>query len=181
MEGGAPTPELDAQARVAALADEAALEVGVYVLRVRVRQGSRGKASVVVTVDREGGVDLDVIAAMSQALSARLDREDPVVGSYVLEVESPGERRPLRLPDDVARFAGEAVEFTVVEAGRARRLRGDLLGAEDDGVRVRVEGAQAPEVFPIGSVEEMRLAKPKVADLPRKPGAGRRGSKGRHA
>lgn len=181
VEGGAATPELDAQTRVLALADEAAAEVGVEVLLARVRQGNRGSASVVITVDREGGVDIDAITAMSHALSDRLDRDDPIAGSYVLEVESPGELRPLRLPRDATRFAGQRVDLALSGGPSTRRLSGVLLDADDGCVRIQTSDGPEPEIFPIAMVEDVRLAKPEVVHDPRKPGARRHGSKGRHA
>lgn len=179
--GHATVAGSDTQVRVLALADEAAAEVGVEVLQARVRQGSHGRASVVVTVDREGGVDLDAITAMSRALSDRLDRDDPVSGSYVLEVESPGERRPLRLPKDAGRFRGERVEVVFSDAGDLRRVSGSLLGADDRCVEIRREGADDADILPLSAVASARLAKPAVNEDPRKPGAKRRGPKGRHA
>lgn len=69
-----------------------------------------GRASTLrITVDREGGVDLDAIAVATEAISAALDRLDPIMGSYALEVSSPGIERPLRRPDDFARHVGSKV------------------------------------------------------------------------
>ena len=58
-----------------------------------------GRRVVRVTVDREGGVDLDTISRTSEAISRRLDLEDAVAGSYALEVSSPGIERPLAFPE----------------------------------------------------------------------------------
>ena len=52
-----------------------------------------------VVVDRDGGLGLDTVAAVSTAVSAVLDERDPMGGSpYVLEVSSPGVDRPLTEP-----------------------------------------------------------------------------------
>ena len=53
-----------------------------------VREG--GRRILRVTVDKEGGVDLDAIAAASERISRRLDATGAVPGPrYTLEVSSP--------------------------------------------------------------------------------------------
>ena len=161
------------EARIAALADEAAGEVGVEVLRTRLRQSGRGRATVVVTIDRAEGVDMEAVTNMSHALERLLDRDDPIAGSYVLEVESPGERRPLRLPRDAARFAGSVVDLSVRGPDGRRRLRATLIDADDANVRLRPNPDDDEIVsVPLSHVEEARLH----PEIPQPPS----GPKGRH-
>ncbi len=60
---------------------------------------SAGRREVVrVVVDRDGGIDLDLIADISRRVAELLDvppLADEFVGTYVLEVSSPGTDRPL--------------------------------------------------------------------------------------
>ena len=49
-----------------------------------------------VTVDRDGGVDLEALTDANRAVSALLDELDPIPGRYTLEVSSPGVERTLR-------------------------------------------------------------------------------------
>jgi ribosome maturation factor RimP len=161
--------------RVAALAEAAAREVGVEVLRTRLRTAGPGPHHLVVTIDRADGVDIDAVANMSHALERLLDEEDPIVGAYVLEVESPGERRPLRLPDDVPRFVGQRVRLILKTGGRqAVRLTGTLVDADEWTVRLRSgDGAEGVQAVPLEAIEEACLA-PEATG----PG-GRGGAKGR--
>ena len=65
-----------------------------------------------MTVDREGGIDLDTLASASKAISAAIDREDVGPPSrYELEVSSPGLERRLRRPEHFRRFVGHKVAF----------------------------------------------------------------------
>ena len=90
-----------------------------------------------VFVDRDGGVDLDTISEVSVRLSRALDHEDPVPGSYTLEVSSPGLERPLRTPDHFRRFVGSAVSVkTRPEVEGPRREQGLLEAADDEGIVV---------------------------------------------
>jgi ribosome maturation factor RimP len=98
-----------------------------------------------VSVDREGGVDLDAIAEVSERIGRRLDLEGFAPGPYYLEVGSPGVERPLRDPRDFARHVGERVKVKAsLPEGTARTFTGTLTGADEAQVRVLTEeGEQA--------------------------------------
>ena len=51
-----------------------------------------GRRILRLTVDREGGVDLDTISQLSQKVSRRLDLEGFEPGPYALEVTHAGDR-----------------------------------------------------------------------------------------
>ncbi len=88
-----------------------------------------------VTIDRDGGIDLDALAAANKAVSAELDQLDPMPGRYTLEVSSPGVERRLRTPDHFARAVGETVTVrTQPGATDVRRLQGVLAAADGDGL-----------------------------------------------
>lgn len=94
-----------------------------------------------VTVDADGGVDLDAVAVVSRALSEALDGAecagaDLMSGEYQLEVSSPGVDRPLRLPRHWRRNLGRLVRVT---AG-GRQVTARVAGVDDDLVRLDVDG-----------------------------------------
>jgi len=94
-----------------------------------------------ITVDRDGGVDLDGITAATEAVSPELERLDPFAGAYTLEVSSPGVERPLRRPADFRRFLGTTITLKTHEpVGGSRRLRGTLTAADDDGIELDTDG-----------------------------------------
>ena len=100
-------------------------------------------------------------AEVSRVLSALLDVEDPIQGSYSLEVSSPGIDRPLVRPEDYTRFAGfEArVETRQPIEGR-RRFRGRLKGVEDDRVIMNVmdlEDSAVAIAIPLSDIERAKL------------------------
>ncbi|TMB32107.1 MAG: hypothetical protein E6J61_08125 [Deltaproteobacteria bacterium] len=110
--------------------------------------GPGGHPTLRLYIDKVGGgVTLDDCTQVSRALSAALDVEDPIEGSYELEVSSPGLDRPLRTREHFERFAGEKVRvktFGPLEeagAGSRKTFVGRLVGIEDDSVVVDVEGA----------------------------------------
>ncbi len=94
-----------------------------------------------VTLDAEGGVGVDRLAEISRRLSRLLDEEDPVEGSYTLEVSSPGLERKLRRPQHFAKSVGREVKVkSRLEIGGDFAHRGVLTDANDDGFVVDVDG-----------------------------------------
>jgi ribosome maturation factor RimP len=95
-----------------------------------------------VIVDREGGVDLEALAAVTREVSRALDEADPIVHRYTLEVTSPGVERPLRTPEQFQRALGEVVNVkTKPEVEGDRRVQGVLDAADERGITVRLEAA----------------------------------------
>lgn len=109
-----------------------------------------------VYIDKPGGVDLDDCEKVSQQLSGLLDVEDPIPGSYTLEVSSPGLDRPLRKASDFMRFAGSRarIELRLPFAGR-RRFTGTLRGEQSGEVLLEVDGAV--QRLPLAQIGKARL------------------------
>jgi ribosome maturation factor RimP len=110
--------------------------------------GGRGRGLLRVTVDREGGVDLDSIGEVSGRISRRLDLEGFDPGPYNLEVSSPGVERALRRPQDFARRVGEKVKVkTAQPVDGSRTVVGTILGVEPDEVRIVTEQGERTVSF----------------------------------
>jgi ribosome maturation factor RimP len=102
-----------------------------------------GRRILRVTVDRDGGVDLDVIAQASERVSRRLDLEDFASGPYELEVSSPGVERPLRRVRDFERQVGEKVKVKSAEPIEGSRTHTGTLSATDgDTITVATEAGE---------------------------------------
>lgn len=61
-------------------------------------------------IDKEGGITIDDLTLVNRALSDRMDEEDFIDESYILEVSSPGLSRPFKKPKDYIRNLGNDVE-----------------------------------------------------------------------
>lgn len=93
-----------------------------------------------ITIDDDGGLDTEQLTRATRMISHELDLADPVNGTYTLEVTSPGVERPLRTPRHYVRSVGEVVALKLVpNDDKLRRVKGELLHADDDGVTVRVD------------------------------------------
>lgn len=120
---------------VAPVVEAAGLELVDVTFR---REGSRRVLR--VTVDREGGVNLDTIADASERVSRRLDVEGFAPGAYALEVSSPGVERPLRRPRDFTRRLGQKVKVRTSEPREKARVHvGTLVDADDEAVTIETE------------------------------------------
>ena len=103
--------------------------------------GARGRRVLRITVDRDGGVDLETIATISEKLARRLDIEDFGEGAYQLEVSSPGLERSLRGPAQFARCIGWQVEVRTAQPIEGSSVHvGTLVASDDRAIDVEVEG-----------------------------------------
>ena len=107
-----------------------------------------GRRILRITVDREGGVGVDELAAASRGISRLLDEEDTFDGPYSLEVTSPGLERRLRRPLHYEKSIGrEAAVRTNVEVAGSRYHRGVLKSVEAEGFVLAVDGAERRIAF----------------------------------
>lgn len=126
---------MDAEALLRPVIEGADLEL------VDVSFGREGGRQVLrVTVDREGGVDLDAISKVSEKVSRRLDLEGFERGPYDLEVTTPGLERPLRRPQDFRRAVGQRVRVKTGEGV----IEGELRDAADDQIRIAAPDGERP-------------------------------------
>ena len=92
-------------------------EQGYELVEVEVA-GQSGVRILRIYIDKEGGgiVHQDC-ATVSQLLNPLLDADDFISSNYILEVSSPGIDRPVRKPEDFARFAGESITIITQSRG----------------------------------------------------------------
>ena len=90
------------------------------------------------SIDCASGVGVDECERFSEALGKALDAEDPIPGSYLLEVSSPGLERPLKKDNDFVRFTGNKIKVKLHQALNGQKVfQGDLLGlAGEDSEKV---------------------------------------------
>jgi ribosome maturation factor RimP len=107
----------------------------VELVDLEVRGGPAG--TLALFIDRPGGVDIGLCAAVSQALDELRER-------YALEVSSPGLDRRLRRPAHFAAALGSDVAVTTAEpVGGRRNFRGVLSAAGDDSITLALEGGDS--------------------------------------
>jgi len=126
----------DTYARERTLTREIAPEVeqrlpGVEVLAVELLSPTR----FCVYVDRPEGVDLALCERVTRLL-------DPYRGTYSIDVSSPGPERPLRTERHFRAAVGKTIQLKTTGADGVRRLRGDVLRADERAVVLDAAGVE---------------------------------------
>jgi ribosome maturation factor RimP len=102
-------------------------------------------------------LDLTDCETISRRLSEWLDANDPIEGSFRLEVSSPGIDRPLTRLKDYADWAGQEARITLAEPqGDRKQYSGTLQGLDGDSVRLLGKDGQA-YAFPFSAVASAKL------------------------
>jgi ribosome maturation factor RimP len=151
------TTHTSLEARLAAIVTPTLEQMGYELVRVAVL--GKDRPTVQVMADRADGAQINVsdCEAISHALGAVLDVEDPLPGAWSLEISSAGIDRPLTRPKDWNRYAGHLarVEATTPINGR-RRFSGVVLGADDAEARIRLDdGSEA--TLPLTAIRRAKL------------------------
>jgi ribosome maturation factor RimP len=130
-------------------------EAGLRLVSVDIAQ--QGKRLVVtVCLDREGGIDVETCAEMSEEISRYIDVEDLIENRYILEVASPGLQRILRKPREYRCFLGREVEVLLRQPFEGRqKMLGKLIAADDEGMTVIVDDEEI--TFPYQALKKTRL------------------------
>ena len=124
---------------------------------VHLELAGQGKNAILrIYIDAPGGIQVDDCESVSRHVSALLDVEDPLSGSYVLEVSSPGLDRPLVNPGHFKQFLGDQARIVMAThiLGR-RRFTGQMVVADDEMVVVEVDGESFE--LPYKDMESARL------------------------
>ena len=145
------------EARIAHAIAPSVTELGYELVRVAVL--GRDRPTVQIMADRIDGslIGVDDCRAISHAVSAVLDVDDPIPGAWELEVSSAGIDRPLTRPKDWVRFAGHQAkaEVNIPIHGR-KRFAGIVLGASDGQARMRLDDGTEVSL-PLSEMRRARL------------------------
>lgn len=145
--------ELDSIRRIA---ERVATSEGLYLVDVELK-GGRANPLLRVYIDKPGGVSHADCQLVSEQMSAILDVEDPVPGSYTLEVSSPGLDRKLATPRDYEHFAGRRARLVLRQPmGEQTVLEGRLAGFEAGRVRLDM-GQGGLKELEFGNISKARL------------------------
>jgi len=139
----------DTYAKERTLTREIAPEVeqrlpGVEVLAVELLSPSR----FCVYVDRPEGVDLSLCERVTRLL-------DSYRGTYSIDVSSPGPERPLRTERHFRAAVGKIIQLKTTGADGVRRLRGDVVRADERAVVV--DAADGEHEIPYEAIARANL------------------------
>ena len=142
------------QSVLRAAAEPVLSSLGLELVDVEIVGSGRAR-TLRLTIDRDGGIDLDALAEANRPVSDALDAVDAITGPYNPELSSPGLERPLRRPAEFRRFVGTTVSVKSHDPiSGARRHRGQLVAADDGGIDLEVDGE--PRRFPYDAIASAR-------------------------
>lgn len=154
MSGAERLDTRQAAARILALLEPELAGQGYDLLDVRIFQGG-GRIQVRVYVDlAEGGINLDQCADAARTVGMLLEEADLFAGQYVIEVSSPGIRRPLRTATHFTAAVGEDVELKTADG----RVKGRITAFADGVLTLQPKGEDAePRTLRLGELREANL------------------------
>jgi ribosome maturation factor RimP len=102
-------------------------------------------------------LDLSDCETISRRLSEWLDANDPIEGSFRLEVSSPGIDRPLTRPQDFADWSGHEARIGLAEPqGERKQFSGTLGGIDDGNVKI-IDKSGREHVLPFDQIASAKL------------------------
>jgi ribosome maturation factor RimP len=147
--------ETGLDARVAHIVEPVVEGLGYRLVRVRV-SALNGMTVQIMAEKADGTMNVEDCETVSRDVSPTLDVEDPIDGTYNLEVSSPGIDRPLVRRSDFERWKGHEAKIELARPldGR-KRFRGVLAGLDEDKVGIDVDGTVIR--LPVADIGEARL------------------------
>ncbi|MDO8282277.1 MAG: ribosome maturation factor RimP [Thermodesulfovibrionia bacterium] len=108
--------------------------IGIELDRLSIRK-MHGSYLMRVFIDKDNGITIDDCENVSREIEAILDVEDPIPGSYVLEVSSPGLDRPLKGAADFRKHIGKIARVVINNSiDKQTFFVGKILQSDDLGV-----------------------------------------------
>ncbi len=116
-----------------------------------------------VFIDKEGGIDIEECAFVSEKLSEKLDAmdPDPIPQAYFLEVSSPGAERPLKKESDYEQAVGKYIHISLYQAvDGEKQIEGTLvhLDSEQLTLSVKIKTRVKEMTFERKNIAKARLA-----------------------
>ncbi|OJG80864.1 ribosome maturation protein RimP [Enterococcus ratti] len=116
-----------------------------------------------VFIDKEGGIDIEECAWVSERLSEQLDtaEPDPIPQAYFLEVSSPGAERPLKKEKDYEKALGEYVHLSFYQPVEGQKhFEGILQSVDADQLilKIRIKTREKELTLDRKNIAKARLA-----------------------
>lgn len=118
-----------------------------------------GTPTLIVYIDKEGGVSLDDCEKIHRLIDEPLDELDPTAGAaYHLNVSSPGLDRPLKFERDYMKNIGKSIDISLYEPiGGKKKFTCTLVSYDNDNIVANVDGEQITL-----NIKQIAVAKPTI-------------------
>ena len=118
-----------------------------------------GTPTLIVYIDKEGGVSLDDCEKIHRLIDEPLDEPDPTAGAaYNLNVSSPGLDRPLKIERDYIKNIGKSIDISLYEPiGGKKKFTCMLVSYDSDNIVADIDGEQITL-----NIKQIAVAKPTI-------------------
>ncbi len=118
-----------------------------------------GTPTLIVYIDKEGGVSLDDCEKIHRLIDEPLDELDPTAGAaYNLNVSSPGLDRPLKFERDYMKNIGKSIDISLYEPiGGKKKFTCTLVSYDNDNIVADIDGEQITL-----NIKQIAVAKPTI-------------------
>lgn len=111
-----------------------------------------------VYIDTPQGVTVDDCSKVSYQVSAMMDVEDPIPGSYSLEISSPGIDRPLFEIKHYHKYIGSQVKIRLhTPVNQRKQYKGVLYRVEGEDVYLLIDDMKQEVKLPFSAIEKANL------------------------
>jgi ribosome maturation factor RimP len=143
-------------AKVVEIANRVGASVGIEIVDVELVGGGNNRV-LRIYIDKAAGVTHSDCEVVSHEVSAILDAEDVIPGSYQLEVSSPGVERKLKTARDFERFQGKKARIQLRKPiENQKRWEGTLAGVTGGVILLEPSPGKQIQV-PLDEVERANL------------------------
>ncbi len=117
--------------RVYDLVKDAVEECGCMLWDVEfVKEGS--DHNLIIYIDKKDGISLDDCEMVNDAVEPIIDAQDPIEGSYYLEISSPGLERELKTPGHIKAFVGQRVVVKLYAPKDGKKVFDGIIASFDE-------------------------------------------------
>ncbi len=109
-------------------------------------------------IDKPGGITVNDCEEVSREFSDRLDEDDFIEESYIMEISSPGRDRPRKREKDYVRSMGKLVEIRTYRPIEKQKEFEGILHAYDDNTVTILEDEETTRTFEKKDIALIRLA-----------------------
>ena len=128
---------------------------GIELVFVEFQSEASGKV-LRIFIDKPGGITLEDCTSVSRQLNDLLDVTLEDLGSYSLEVSSPGPERPIGKRSDFDRFKGKKIKIqTLKPINDQKNFTGLLAGTIDEMVTLTIDDKTV--AIPFSNINKARL------------------------
>ena len=106
-------------------------DLGFYLYDI-IYEKENGDYVLRVMIENDSFIDIDDCVKVSHVLSDELDKLDPFVEKYNLEVSSSGAERELRNTEEIKRAVGKTIHLQTIE----QTLEGKLVSFKDNVIEI---------------------------------------------